>query len=255
MRKKKQREENHTDESWLLPYADMLTLLLALFIVLFASSEIDAQKFREFSEVFRNEFSGGQGPMEHQESPIEPLSINSDEEEEKKEAKEKETEVKTQTEEAQLLPLKSLQKEIDGYIAKNKLTGDLTTSLSEKGLLVVILDNVFFDSGSAEVKSDGTEIARDMAEILNTKEPHEIVISGHTDNRPINNSDFQSNWELSVMRAVNFMSLLLNNEKLDPQLFSAKGYGQHSPVAPNDTQENRAKNRRVEVLILPNFAP
>ncbi|WP_163528113.1 flagellar motor protein MotB [Halobacillus ihumii] len=248
MRKKKRREENHTDESWLLPYADMLTLLLALFIVLFASSEIDAQKFKEFSEVFRNEFSGGEGPMEHEESPIEPLSISSDEEE-----KEEEPKVKTQTEENKLLPLKSLQKEIEGYIEENKLIGELTTSLSEKGLLVVILDNVFFDSGSAEVKRDGIGIAKDMSEILNTKEPHEIIISGHTDNRPIRNSDFQSNWELSVMRAVNFMSLLLNNEKLDPRLFSAKGYGEHSPVAPNDTPQNRAKNRRVEVLILPNF--
>lgn len=182
MRKKKRREENHTDESWLLPYADMLTLLLALFIVLFASSEIDAKKFREFSEVFRNEFSGGEGPMEHQESPIEPLNITDDEEEEKEE-KEEEPKVKTQTEENKLLPLKSLQKEIEGYIEENKLTGDLTTSLSKKGLLVVILDNVFFDSGSAEVKSDGTGIARDMSEILNTKEPHEVIISGHTEDR------------------------------------------------------------------------
>ncbi|UOR10535.1 flagellar motor protein MotB [Halobacillus amylolyticus] len=251
MRKKKRQDENHVDESWLIPYADMLTLLLALFIVLFASSEIDAQKFKEFSEVFRNEFSGGQGIMEHQESPIEPLSVTNEEEEKNEE----ESKEESQTKNGALLPLESLQKEIEGYIAENQLTGELTTNLSERGLLVVILDNVFFDSGSAQVKSGGVNIAKDISEILHTRSPHEIVISGHTDNRPINNSEFQSNWELSVMRAVNFMSLLLNNDRLDPLLFSAKGYGEHRPVAPNDTSQNRQKNRRVEVLILPNSNP
>ena len=81
--------------------------------------------------------------------------------------------------------------------------------------------------------------------------PRHIIISGHTDNVPIHNAQFASNWELSVMRAVNFMKVLLENPNLDPRWFSAKGYGEFKPVAPNNTPEGRMKNRRVEILILP----
>lgn len=81
--------------------------------------------------------------------------------------------------------------------------------------------------------------------------PRNIIVSGHTDNVPISNADYDSNWHLSVMRAVNFMKLLLENEKLDPRAFSAKGFGEYNPVADNATEAGQQKNRRVEILILP----
>src|SRR5699024_12153933 len=82
---------------------------------------------------------------------------------------------------------------------------------------------------------------------------HQVVVSGHADDRPIHNVEIASNWELSVIRAVNFMGLLLENDNLDPERFSAKGFGEHQPLLPNTSEENRAKNRRVEDLILPNY--
>ncbi|MFC5712949.1 flagellar motor protein MotB [Thalassorhabdus alkalitolerans] len=242
MRKQKQHSDEHVDESWLIPYADMLTLLLALFIVLFAASEIESEKFQEIAQVFQSEFTGGEGILDNEPTPQE-LPVSSSD---------------TQDKESDGLPelreLESLEQEINQYIVSRNLENMLETNLTEEGLLLTLLDNVFFDTGSANVKLEGAEVAREISELLYTEPTHEVVVSGHTDDRPISTSEFQSNWELSVIRAVNFMSLLLENDKLDPLQFSAKGFGEHRPIAENDSPENKAKNRRVEVLILPNQA-
>ncbi|WP_100400017.1 flagellar motor protein MotB [Bacillus sp. FJAT-44742] len=240
MRKQKQHNDEHVDESWLIPYADMLTLLLALFIVLFAASEIESEKFQEIAQVFQSEFAGGEGILDNEPTPPE-LPVSSSD---------------TQDKESDGLPelreLESLEQEINQYIVSRNLENMLETNLTDEGLLLTLLDNVFFDTGSANVKLEGAEVAREISELLYTEPTHEVVVSGHTDDRPISTSEFQSNWELSVIRAVNFMSLLLENNKLDPLQFSAKGFGEHRPIAENDSPENKAKNRRVEVLILPN---
>ena len=96
-------------------------------------------------------------------------------------------------------------------------------------------------------------MAKEVAKLLYTDPPHQVVVAGHADDRPISSAEYASNWELSVARAVNFMKILLENEDLDPTLFSAKGYGEYKPIVPNTSEENRAKNRRVEVLITPNY--
>ena len=94
-------------------------------------------------------------------------------------------------------------------------------------------------------------IANEIADLLIMEPPRNIIISGHTDNVPIKNARYESNWELSVMRAVEFMKIILKNEKLDPRWFSAKGFGEFQPVATNETAEGKTRNRRVEILILP----
>ena len=117
--------------------------------------------------------------------------------------------------------------------------------------MVTILENVLFDSGKADVKLESLGIAKEMSSLLVSASPREITVSGHTDNVPIANAQFASNWELSTQRAVNFMQVLLQNKELQPEKFSAIGYGEYRSIAPNDTQEGKAKNRRVEVFILP----
>ncbi|WP_047984476.1 flagellar motor protein MotB [Ornithinibacillus californiensis] len=246
MRKNKRKnEDHHVDESWLLPYSDLLTLLVALFIVLFAMSEIDVKKYEELSAFFQSEFSSGdKGIMEH---PVPTPEIEPQEEEEENE------EPEPSDGEKELLNLQELQRKIDNYIRENNLTASLETQLSGEGLMISIKNDISFDPGSSDVSEGGIEIAREISNLLYTDPPHQIVISGHTDDVPMNNARFGSNWELSVMRAVNFMSLILDNEQLDPARFSAKGYGEHQPVVANDSDANRARNRRVEVLILPNY--
>ncbi len=241
-RKRKKHAEDHMDESWLIPYADILTLLLALFIVLFAMSSVDAVKFQQLSKAFNDIFVGGTGVMEHL-SPnsegqnTEPLIGKNDQEGSLGEVDQKE--------------LSELEQRVAQYIQQNSLEEKLETSLTGEGLLVTIRDNVLFESGSADIQENNLQVAREIASLMVMDPPRSIIISGHTDNVPISNSQFSSNWDLSVMRAVNFMKIILEHEQLNPEWFSAKGYGEFKPVAPNDTIEGRAENRRVEILISP----
>jgi chemotaxis protein MotB len=234
-RKKKKHHEEHIDESWLTPYSDILTLLLALFIVLFASSSIDSVKFRAMSGVFNDVFNGGTGVMDN------PSPIDSDSDPSNKGG------IRGKTEQEEL---SNVQDRVNEYIQDNNLGKQLDTSLTGEGLLVTIRDNVLFESGVAEVREGDRRIAQEISTLLVMDPPRSIVISGHSDNIPIKNEQFDSNWDLSVMRAVNFMEVLLENDELEPEWFSAKGFGEYKPVASNETAEGRAKNRRVEILIM-----
>lgn len=259
-RRKKKHEEEEASEAWLLPYSDLLTLLLALFIVLFAMSSVDAQKFQLLSKAFNEMFTGGTGMLSYQtqtpqgnlDAPdIRKKNLQKDqyqvEDPEKvKQEQEKEKALKEDQKE-----LQELQVKVNNYITSNNLTTKLQTSLTSEGLLVTIRDNVLFDSGSADVRSVDLKTASEISNLLVMNPPRNIIISGHTDNVPISNSRYESNWELSVMRAVNFMKIILKNNQLDPRWFSAKGFGEFQPIASNDTKDGRAKNRRVEILILP----
>ncbi|MED4271640.1 flagellar motor protein MotB [Geobacillus stearothermophilus] len=245
-KKKKNEHDEHINESWLIPYADLLTLLLALFIVLFASSQIDQKKFQEIARAFSNAFAGGTGVLEFQ-SPVEPITPPAQDEEGRQQEKQPSPAVNGKEKEE----LGQIKAKIDSYIHDNKLTGKLQTSLTDEGLAITILDDILFDSGSAEVHMKDRRLAAEISTLLVMNPPRNIIISGHTDNVPIHNEKFASNWELSVMRAVNFMKVLLENKQLDPRYFSAKGYGEYKPIASNATAAGRMKNRRVEILILP----
>lgn len=241
-RKKKHVEAEEVNESWLLPYADLLTLLLALFIVLFASSSIDEAKFSQMSSVFNQIFDGGTGVMDSS-SPTEaivPQDSNATGEFD---------ENTSYLEDQQ--SLSAIQDRLDEYIAVHELENQFQTKLTDEGLLISIRDNILFETGKASIKTQYLNLATDVSQLLVFEKPRQIVITGHTDNVPINSREFADNWELSMMRAINFLKIIVANNELNPQLFSVKGYGEHHPVASNDTAEGRSKNRRVEVLIQP----
>ncbi len=255
--KRKHKHEEHVDESWLIPYADVLTLLLALFIVLFAASEVNMEKFQEISESFNQELQGGTGVLSQQ-APVETpqdtskLAIIEDEEEKIKELVEEAPKTPGEDEqEKDFTELFEIQRKIDEYIEKNGLSPRLKTELTAKGLLLTITEGVLYESGSADLTKEAKEIAAEIAKLLVTDLPRKIYIEGHTDNEPVDGIRYPTNWELSSERAINFMKLLLENKKLDPRKFSGTGYGEYQPVATNDTPKGRAQNRRVEVLISP----
>ena len=239
-KRKRKKEEHHVDESWLLPYSDLLTLLLALFIVLFASSSIDEAKFSQISSVFNEIFDGGVGVMDSSSPTTVPVPQD---------------DLGGENDSSSYLEdqksLGEIQDNLEEYIADNELEGQFDTKLTEEGLLVTIRDSVLFGPGAAEIDEQYRSVATGVADLLVFEKPRQIVITGHTDNVPMLTGRYKSNWELSVMRAVNFLSIIAENEKVDPIAFSAKGYGEFRPVAPNDTEEGRAQNRRVEVLIQP----
>ena len=240
---RRHKHEDHVDESWLVPYADILTLLLALFIVLFASSSVDQQKLNQMSAVFNQVFEGGTGVFENP-SPVENIDATSTE---VQEAVKKYAEDQKQLEET--------QEKVEELIAVNELENQFQATMTDEGLLITIRDSLLFESGRAEVKEEQRTVAAELSEILNFNPARNVVITGHTDNVPISNSQFDSNWDLSVSRALNFLKIIIDsNEKLDAKYFSVKGFGEYSPIASNDTNEGRAQNRRVEVLIQPRVA-
>lgn len=238
MARKKHHEshEEHVDESWLVPYADILTLLLALFIVLFAVSQTDQKKMAEMAEAFSAAFHTGGPSMFDKAGPNASQSATLPVDEQNQ---------NYVRENQQLLEVK---KEMDDYIQKNGLQEDLNTVLTEEGLLIRIKEKALFPSGSADLIATSQALGRPIAGLLESVSQR-VVVSGHTDNVPISNSRFPSNWDLSTERALNFMKFILSQGKLDPARFSTVGCGEYRPAASNDTAEGRAQNRRVEVLI------
>lgn len=273
MARRKGKKEEHIDETWLIPYADMLTLLLALFIVLFAASTVDNEKFEQLSQTMSEVFMGGQSVMDYT-SAVPPVNIpqedtqknivdidegrdkgenDGDGNEPDSEQDEQELTDLERAIQEEMLALEEIQKIIDAYIRDNNLEMSLQTSLTEDGLLITILNNVLFESGSAALQLEARELAAEISELLVTDPPRHATIGGHTDNVPINTAQFRDNWELGSARAISFKRLLLDNPELEPHRFSANTYGQYRPVATNETAEGRAQNRRVEVLILPTY--
>jgi chemotaxis protein MotB len=150
----------------------------------------------------------------------------------------------SELEKAKLELENALKKEIGAYKAKLQMT--------ERGLVITFLSEVFFDSGKDIIKNDGKLSLDKVAEVLNRNAPNSAVaVEGHTDNDPIKYSGWKSNWELSSARALAVLHYLIGQGKIKPQRLSANGYGEFHPVAPNNTAQNKQKNRRVEIVILP----
>lgn len=235
--------EEHEGEPWLLPYSDLMTLLLALFIALFAISQTDQKKMSELSQAFSSAFNMG-GP-----SFFSQMGPNAGRRAEMPSDEDKGNHAYV----VENQQLEELQKKMQEYIDQNQLEDQLSTELSEEGLMIRIKERALFPSGSAQLVGQAQSIIPVVAGLLGSV-PERVVVSGHTDNVPINTAQFPSNWELSSTRAMNFMkALLANNPSMNPARFSAIGYSEYRPLADNKTDEGRAKNRRVEVFIARNY--
>lgn len=241
MAKKKhaKKHEEEASEAWLLPYSDLMTLLLALFICLFAISQTDQTKLVQMAQAFTAAFNLGgpsffdkAGPSNSMQREI----ITSEDQGNAAYLQENQQ-------------LQDLQARLEQYIQENNLQDELSTELQEEGLMIRIKEKALFPSGSADLIPESERIGPLVAGLL-AEIPERVLISGHTDTDPINTAQFPSNWELSSARAMTFMKYLMSiNQNLNPARFSAIGYGEYRPIAMNDTAENKQKNRRVEVLI------
>jgi len=161
---------------------------------------------------------------------------------------------------AEVERLKKLQGEEEREFAELKrelekqLRGKIGVDIEKKGLVITLANNILFDSGKAQIKEDAYPVLNKIANLIKTKAPNKnIGIEGHTDNVPIKYSDWKSNRELSTARANNVYHYLVDNGLLSPSKSTTIGYGEFQPVASNDTEGGRAKNRRVEIVILPQY--
>ena len=238
-KKRPKPHEEEASEAWLLPYSDLMTLLLALFICLFAISQTDETKLTQMAQAFSSAFNLGGPSFFVGAGPASTSSRDylSDED------------GGAEAYLAENNQLEAVKRSLDQYIEQNELNDDLSTTLTEDGLMIRIKEKALFPSGSADlvpgVQRIGPAIAALIAPI-----PQRILISGHTDDVPISNAQYPSNWELSSARALNFMKYILaQDSRMNPARFSALGCSQYRPIADNVTEEGRTQNRRVEVLI------
>lgn len=243
------QDEDHIDESWLIPYADILTLLLALFIILFAASEMDKKKYDRIMRGFSTAFTGTQYMLDDSgsleiDSLVAGEELSQSEIEAKLEAK-LEEQMNKETQD-----MLSIKDSIDKYIEENGLSAQIETKLTSEMLMIMIRDNALFDSGLAQVKPESQQLAVAISKILENYTLYNVEVAGHTDNVPILGGQFASNWNLSTQRALNFMEYLMDSEDVNQSRFRTIGYGEYKPIATNETAEGRAKNRRVEVNIL-----
>jgi chemotaxis protein MotB len=244
---KHKHHEEHVDESWLIPYADLLTLLLALFIVLFATSQSDKKKMEQMAEVFTDILSGQTGIMDSM-APfrkVKPDTGNTPDAPAQTGDKGGGG-AKAAQEETDLIQLKN---DVDEFSKMNSLPGYLSTSITGEGLMISIKSVALFSSGSSALMPEADRIAAGIAELLENYD-QSVVVAGHTDDVP---SGTVPNWDLSSARALSFMKEMLNDPRLNPARFSSAGYGEYHPIVPNITEENRQLNRRVEVLVKRKF--
>ncbi|MFH1798541.1 MAG: flagellar motor protein MotB [Candidatus Omnitrophota bacterium] len=157
---------------------------------------------------------------------------------------ERETE-RIKFEEVQRILAKKFQEEITEK--------QMSLKMNEGQLVIIVSDDILFDSGKSRVKESARAVLDKVAEVINKEVPGKnIGISGHTDNLPIKHSNWTSNWELSTSRATNVLHYLIERS-IPPERLSATGYGEHRPIVSNEDSEGRSQNRRVEIAILPEF--
>lgn len=145
--------------------------------------------------------------------------------------------------------LRFLYSDLQSFVQERDLQQSVQLELTERGVVVRFADRILFDLGKADLKPEAIAILDQLAEVLR-EVPNPVRVEGHTDDLPINNERFPSNWELSTARATTVIKQLVEEYGLDPRQFSAAGYGEYRPLVPNDSMENRALNRRVDIVLL-----
>lgn len=234
MSKKKAPEaeppENH--ERWIVSYADMLTLLFALFVVLYATSDANPQKLQSVHNSIEQAFSvgvlqgsNGSSPLGLTGGGITP-SIS---------------EIKSNN-------LAALNATLDGFAKQNGLEGKIQIRADATSITISLADNLLFDSGSADLRPGSQDVLMQVAGALSGL-PNQMRIEGHTDNVPVNSEDFPTNWELSAARASRVLRFLHEQGGLSNALFGA-AFAETKPIGDNATAEGRALNRRADIVIL-----
>jgi len=213
--------ESGEKDRYLITYADLITLLLGLFILLYTASNLDVQKYEKMVNAIGNVFGS-----DHKTIKIFP---------------EKELPVTT--------PLTSLKSEVNNLIEKNNYSSSIKLEENSRGVTIHILEDIVFPSGSAELKKSSKIVLQQLAAIIR-RLPNDIRIEGHTDNVPINTYQFPSNWHLSVSRALNTAYYLMTEQGLDPEKLSIVGYSEYKPLESNQTSDGKAANRRVDIVII-----
>jgi chemotaxis protein MotB len=245
---RERRKVNISRDRWLVSYADFITLLFGLFVVLFAFAKADEKKQAQVSEAIDTAFQSlglfpdamrlpskgatGAGtdkaaiPMNivMGEDVLSPARVKND--------------------------LERVHRELEQTLSNQVATHTVSMKMGRDGLVISLREAGFFSSGSATPKPETLPTLRQIAVSLG-RTPYDLRIEGHTDNIPIHTVEFDSNWELSSARATRIARIFIGLKAIAPERISAAGYAEFHPVAGNETAEGRAENRRVDLVVLP----
>ncbi|SET80397.1 chemotaxis protein MotB [Oceanobacillus limi] len=249
-RREIKRNKKSGAPKWMVTYSDMVTLILVFFILLFSMSQIDLVKFQAVSESFQNQqifdFYPSPVPMDNptDDSSHEESIKLTDGHEKPVLVDERDDEVASEED-----SLSNLMDDVESYLNQNELNNVISASRTERGVVLVLQDSILFDSGEAEILPTALPFLNKVGTLL-TEIPNQIKVEGHTDTVPMSSYRYPSNWELSGARASSVVRHLVNENNISEERFSIAGYGDTRPVVSNDSDQNRSKNRRVEIVIL-----
>lgn len=243
-RKPKPVKDN--SERYLLTYSDLMNLLLILFIILFAMSQVDNKKAQLFAEALGKGFNGPYASVLTA-TGSKPGGVSSKASSSAGQAATAAVSIASQYD--------KLYQELLNLIKKNGLENKVVVQLNKNGVVISLNNNVLFPSGVAELSNNSVNLVVSLGNTIKNVDYSQIIIEGHTDTDPIHNSKFQDNRTLSTERANNVLRVMTARCGIPQKKICSMGYGEYRPVAPNDTEANKAKNRRVVITILkPEFS-
>ena len=230
-------ENSGVTSGWLTTFNDLVTLLMVFFVLLFAMGSMDKQRMEEFQSALQSGL-GVLGPgskvsvaVKQSQTPISSLGQFS----QGKSDSEPEDEL-------------SEKDPFDDQVSEFAAQSGINVRYSKQGIHISFEDSLVFDFGQADINAKGIEVL-DKITVLIKQNNYAVRVEGHTDNLPIRTKRFPSNWELSIARAVGVVNYFIETGKINPRRLSAVGYGESRPLAANNSPVNRAKNRRVEIVL------
>jgi len=227
-KKRHHGEEPENQDRWLLTYADLITLLLGLFVILYAMSQVDKTKYQDFVSALTQQFGSKMVLAGHKGITFQPAPRKGRAQANKKGADE--------------------SNKLAALLKQEITAGEVVIKATSEGISINLLDYLLFETGKANIRPEALVTLNKISAFLDSI-PNKIRVEGHTDNVPINTPQFPSNWHLSIARSMNTGYYVIQRG-ISPERLSISGYSEYRPVAPNDTPENRSKNRRVEIVIL-----
>ncbi|MFH1012030.1 MAG: flagellar motor protein MotB [bacterium] len=225
---KNERPEHESDNlhRWLLTYADLITLLLGFFVILYAISQISESRYKAVTVALKDVFGQGRPGVVQTASVVQPIRLT-----------------------RQMLSDTLTDAVNHAVMEQPELATAVTLVPRFDGIALRFQERILFDLGDADIKAEARTLLLSLARVL-ARFPNRLRVDGHTDDLPIHNARFASNWQLSSARAANVAHLLQRMGEIRGERVAATGYGEFHPAVPNTSDENRAINRRVEIVVL-----
>ncbi|HEY5537087.1 MAG TPA: flagellar motor protein MotB [Acetobacterium sp.] len=232
-------EEHESNERWLLTYSDLITLLMIFFIVMYAMSNVNTEKYSKLAQSLNSALAGDMQSIDgaKEGTLVEKLDKN---------IPTVSAEEKAETSDEELEKVAAM---VIALLKEKGLEDQASVNITDRGVVISLKDIVLFESGSAEIKPENSGTLIEIGSLIKVVNNY-VRIEGNTDNVPIQNSIYSNNWDLSVMRASKVLDLIVTQSQYPPEKISAIGYGEYRPQGPNGTDEEKSENRRVDIVIL-----